>query len=37
VVPLLIGMAVLAFRGAVGGHSGLRRYLAGDIHTSRPA
>ena len=37
VVPLLIAMAVLAFRGAVGGHSGLRRYLAGDTHTSRPA
>ena len=37
VIPLLIGMAVLAFRGATGGHSGLRRYLAGDVPSSRPA
>ena len=37
VLPLLIGLAVLAFRSAVGGHSGLRRYLAGDTPSSRPA
>ena len=36
-IPLLIGLAVLAFRGAAGGHSGLQRYLAGDVPTSRPA
>jgi hypothetical protein len=28
---------VLAFRSAVGGHSGLRRYLGGDAPSSRPA
>ena len=33
VIPLLIGLAVLAFRGAAGGHSGLQRYLAGDVPT----
>ena len=35
--PAALGLAVLAFRSAVGGHSGLRRYLAGDAPTSRPA
>ena len=37
VLPLIIGLAVLAFRSAIGGHSGLRRYLAGDTPSSRPA
>ena len=37
VVPLLVVLAVLAFRSAVGGHSGLRRYLGGDAPPSRPA
>jgi hypothetical protein len=36
VIPLVIGLAALAFRSAVGGHSGLRRYLAGDAPSSRP-
>ncbi len=36
VVPLVLVLAVLAFRSAIGGHSGLRRYLAGDV-SSRPA
>jgi hypothetical protein len=36
ILPLLAGLAVLAFRSAVGGHSGLRRYLAGDAPSSRP-
>lgn len=36
VLPLLIVLAVMAFRSAVGGHSGLRRYLAGDAPSSRP-
>ena len=36
VLPLLIVLGVLAFRWAVGGHSGLRRYLAGDTPSSRP-
>jgi len=35
-VPLLVVLAVLAFRSAVGGHSGLRRYLGGDVPPSRP-
>ena len=34
VVPLLVVLAVLAFRSAVGGHSGLRRYLALDAPSS---
>jgi hypothetical protein len=37
VLPLVIGLAVMAFRSAIGGHSGLRRYLAGDAPSSRPA
>jgi hypothetical protein len=36
VLPVTVGLAVLAFRSAVGGHSGLRRYLAGEA-SSRPA
>jgi hypothetical protein len=36
VVPLLILIAVAAFRSAIGGHSGLRRYLAADS-SSRPS
>jgi hypothetical protein len=36
VLPLLIVVAVMAFRSAVAGHSGLRRYLAGDAPSSRP-
>jgi hypothetical protein len=36
VLPLLVGLAALAFRSAVGGHSGLRRYLEGDAPSSRP-
>jgi hypothetical protein len=35
VLPLVVVMAVLAFRAAVGG-SGLRRYLAGEAASSRP-
>ena len=37
VLPLLTGLALLAFRSAVGGHSGLHRYLAGDDPSSRPS
>jgi hypothetical protein len=37
VVPLLLATAVLAFRSASGTHSGLRRYLPGDISGSRPS
>ena len=33
---LLVVLAVLAFRSAVGGHSGLRRYLALDAPSSGP-
>jgi serine/threonine-protein kinase len=36
VLPLLVVLAVLAFRSAVGGHSGLRRYLALDAPSSSP-
>ncbi|HEX9187939.1 MAG TPA: hypothetical protein VGB87_12745, partial [Vicinamibacteria bacterium] len=36
VLPLLVVLAVLAFRSAVGGHSGLRRYLALDTPSSSP-
>jgi hypothetical protein len=35
VLPLLLGVAVLAFRSASGGHLGLRRYLAGEVSASR--
>jgi hypothetical protein len=35
VLPVLLALVALAFRSAVGGHSGLRRYLAGDA-ASRP-
>ena len=37
VVPLLLLVAVLAFRNALGGHAGMRRYLTGDVSTSTPA
>jgi hypothetical protein len=37
IVPLLILAAVLAFRSATFGHSGLKRYLAGEAHSSRPS
>jgi hypothetical protein len=37
ILPLLVAVAVLAFRSAVGGHLGLRRYLTGDAPSSRPA
>ena len=37
VLPLLMLLAVLAFRGASGGHSGLKRYLAGETPSSRPS
>jgi serine/threonine-protein kinase len=37
VVPLLVVLAVLAFRTAVGGGTGLRRLLAEDAVSSRPA
>ncbi len=36
VVPLMLLLAVLAFRSAIGGQIGVRRYLAGDVSTSRP-
>ena len=35
VLPLMLGFAVLAFRSAVGGHLGVRRYLAGEASVSR--
>jgi serine/threonine-protein kinase len=34
VLPLVLLLAALAFRSAVGGHSGLRRYLAGEPPSS---
>jgi hypothetical protein len=37
ILPLLLVLAVLAFRFAMGGHSGLRRYLTGDAPSSHPA
>jgi hypothetical protein len=37
VVPLLMLLAVLAFRSASGGHSGLKRYLACETPSSRPS
>jgi hypothetical protein len=37
VVPLLLLVAVVAFRNALGGHAGMRRYLTGDVSTSTPA
>jgi hypothetical protein len=37
VLPVLLAAAVLAFRSASGGQSGLRRYLSGESPTSRPA
>jgi hypothetical protein len=37
VVPLALLLAVLAFRSAIGGHLGVRRYLAGEASASRPA
>jgi hypothetical protein len=37
VVPLLLLVAFLAFRNALGGHAGMRRHLAGDMSTSTPA
>jgi serine/threonine-protein kinase len=36
VVPVVLGLAVLAFRSSTRGHPGLRRYLAGEPHTSQP-
>jgi hypothetical protein len=37
VLPLLLAFAILAFRSASGGRSGLRRYLTGDAPSSRPS
>lgn len=37
VVPLLVLLSVLAFRSARGGHSGVKRYLAGGSSASRPS
>jgi serine/threonine-protein kinase len=37
VVPLLLTIAFVAFRSAVAGPSGLRRYAAGDVSSSHPA
>jgi len=37
IVPLMLGVATLAFRSAVGGHLGVRRYLAGEASASRAA
>jgi hypothetical protein len=37
VLALVVGMAVASFRSAVGGHSGVRRYVAGDAPSSRPS
>ena len=34
-LPLLVGVAVVAFRSASGGRLGLRRYLAGEVSSSR--
>jgi hypothetical protein len=36
ILPLVVALAVLSFRSAVGGHSGLRRYLSGEPPSSRP-
>jgi serine/threonine-protein kinase len=35
VLPVLLGTAVFAFRSASGGRMGLRRYLAGEVSSSR--
>ena len=35
VLPLLLAVAVLAFRSASGGHLGLKRYLTGEVSSSR--
>jgi hypothetical protein len=37
VVPLALLIAGLAFRSSIGGHLGVRRYLAGEASASRPA
>ena len=37
VLPLMLTIAVLAFRSSLGGQVGLRRYLAGEAYGSRPA
>jgi serine/threonine-protein kinase len=37
VLPLLVAAALLAFRSASGGQAGLRRHLASDVPSSRPA
>jgi hypothetical protein len=37
IVPLLLLLAVAAFRTAIGGQLGLKRYLAGEASSSRPA
>ena len=36
VLPLMLTVAVLAFRSSLGGQVGLRRYLAGEAYGSRP-
>jgi hypothetical protein len=37
VLALVVAMAVASFRSAIGGHSGVRRYLAGEAPSSRPS
>lgn len=37
VLPLLLAMAVLAFRSAIGGPLGRERYLVGEASSSRPS
>jgi Protein kinase domain len=37
VLPLLIGLAVLAFRSALGGHTGLRQYASGEPSSLPPS
>jgi hypothetical protein len=37
IVPLLLAVAVLAFRSATSGHPDVRRYLAGEAPSSRPS
>jgi serine/threonine-protein kinase len=36
VLPLMLGLAIASFRSAIGGHLGVRRYLAGEASASHP-
>jgi serine/threonine-protein kinase len=37
IVPALLVLAVVAYRGAMGGHLGLRRFVTGEVSSSRRA